>query len=137
MIFPGRHNIVSLNKGHIDSTGGRWLPPENLFNEDGLEWVLHSMRYPLFGFDPYPTLSQKAVLLAWTIIVDHVFNDGCKRTAMAALEIMLLTNRYKLTATDREIKDVALLIADHSINGYIQTEFLEWVRKNMSIVLTP
>jgi death-on-curing protein len=108
--FPTREDIVRLNRRLVEETGGEFVPPDNLMNPGSLEWVLEAIQYPLFGVDQYPTLADKAALLAWIIIEGHVFHDGNKRTGMATLISFIRLNGYQLDVSPDEIVEVALRV---------------------------
>jgi len=132
LIFPSRMDIVRLNRRHIETAGGEYFPLENLINPGSLEWVLDAIQYPLFGVDHYPTIAEKAAILAWTIIDGHVFYDGCKRTGMSALDGFLRWNGYRLDATNDEIVEVACSIAKGNTNeGFPYDQFVRWVRDRL------
>ncbi len=103
-------------------------------NPGGLKWVLDAIRYPLFGVECYPTLADKASLLAWIIIADHVFFDGCKRTGMSAMEVFLISNGYQLPVAGDEIRDVGIRIAKHVEENYTREELARWVRSRMRFI---
>jgi death-on-curing protein len=133
LIFPTYEDIIRLNHLHIEETGGYYLEPDNLLNLGGLKWVLDIIQYPLFCVDHYPTLAEKAAILAWVVIKDHVFYDGCKRTGMSALEIFIGVNGYQLNASDDEIVNVALRIAGgYAEENYSFEELVQWVREKVS-----
>jgi death-on-curing protein len=133
--FLTREDIVKLNRRHIETTGGSYFEPDNLRNPDSLEWVLDAIQYPLFGIDQYPTLTEKAAMLAWVIIKGHVFYDGCKRTGMSALQLFLKQNDYQLNVTTDEIVEVALRIAGgYTEEDYSYEEFVQWVRDKLSLI---
>lgn len=91
IIVPNIGEVSDTNKLFIAETGGAFYPPKNLLNPSSLQWALDMIICPfLFGENLYPKLSDKAALLAWTIINDHVFYDGNKRTGMATIKIMVL-----------------------------------------------
>jgi len=125
--FPTREDVVRLNRRHIEETGGIFVEPDNLMKPGSLGWVLEAIQYPLFGADPYPTLAEKAAMLAWIIIRDHVFYDGCKRTGMSALEGIIEWNGCQLNATVDEVVEVALRIARGSAEDYPFEELVHWV----------
>jgi death-on-curing family protein len=133
VIFPTRDNIISLNRRHSQRAGTLYVEPDNLRNAGSLEWVLDAIQYPLFGVDKYPTLAEKAALLAWVIIDGHVFHDGNKRTGMSALDIFIRQNGYQLTATDEEVVEIALRIASRKIRAdYTFDEFMQWVANRLA-----
>ncbi|HCU56687.1 MAG TPA: hypothetical protein DF984_00405 [Anaerolineaceae bacterium] len=125
MIYPRREHIIRINHQVIKSTKGLFVPPDNLSNPNSLEWVLNTIQYPLS--DLYETLESKASLLAWTIIRSHVFNDGNKRTGMVALETFLKINGENIEATDDEIKEIALYVADPEYKKSSKINLISWI----------
>ena len=128
MIFPTRQDIVRLNRRHILRSEGLLAGTDNLTNPGSLDWVLDAIQHPVFGVEPYPTIQDKAAMLAWEIIAAHVFADGNKRTGMSALKAFLRANGYMLEALQDEVIETALKIADAGRSGYTRDEFIEWVR---------
>jgi len=107
---------------------------DNLRNLGSLEWVLEAIQYPLYGVHLYPTLAEKAATLAWVIIAEHVFNDGCKRTGMSALEALVESGGFRLNAEDDEIIDIALRVAEAgSGSGFTRGDLVRWVRDRLSL----
>jgi death-on-curing protein len=137
LTFPTRDNIVRLNREHIHRTGGNRDGAGRFLNENSLEWVLEAIQHPLFGQDLYPAISQKAAILAWTIINGHVFLDGNKRTGMSAMMIFLRLNGFLLVASDEVIIEVAIRVATARESNYSQEAFMSWVSKHMELLLPP
>jgi len=132
LIFPTREDIIKLNRRHIEKAQTYYVEPDNLRNSNSLEWVLEAIQYPLFGVDNYPTLAEKAAILAWTIIDGHVFYDGNKRTGMSTLDILIRQNGYRLDASNDEFVEIALRIANKNPEqDYTFDEFTEWVRDKL------
>jgi len=132
LIFPTREDIIKLNRRHIEKSRNFYVGLDNLRNSNSLEWVLEAIQYPLFGVDNYPTLAEKAAILAWTIIDGHVFYDGNKRTGMSALDILIRQNGYQLDASNDEFVEIALRIANKNPEqDYTFDEFAEWVRDKL------
>jgi death-on-curing protein len=99
-----------------------------------LKWALEIIQCPfLFGDPIYPLLHDTAALLAWTIINDHVFLDGNKRTAMATIKIMALSNGYPFSAGDDEIIDVAHKIRDYRFSGFTTEQLASWISGCMHV----
>ncbi len=63
------------------------------------------------GKDLYPGLFRKAAALMESLIGNHPFLDGNKRTAIAAAGILLLLNGYQLTASQKELETFTLEMA--------------------------
>lgn len=128
MIYPNKEHIIRLNYQIITTTKGLFIPPDNLINPNSLEWVLNMIQYPLY--DSYTTIEEKSALLSWIIIRSHVFNDGNKRTAMVALETFLKMNGEIIFATDVEIKDIALFVADHNNKKTSKADLIRWIHEH-------
>ena len=128
IIVPTIEEIVGLNCLFISTTGGFFNPPDNLRNTSSLKWALEVIRCPsLFGIDPYPTLPEKASLLAWTIINDHVFNDGNKRTGLATIRITILDNGCEFNISNDEIVAMARDIANYRKTEVTKPFLADWI----------
>ena len=128
MIYPSRDVIIKHNRRVIEETQGLFSPPENLLHPGSIEWVLDAIQYPLYGVYLYPTIAEKAAIIAWTIINDHVFYDGNKRTGLFVMESFLLINGYRLRASVNDLVEVAIKIATSSESKFSFSDLVEWVR---------
>lgn len=118
-------DIVEINRRMIAHFGGIFFEgDDNLANRGSLEYLLAEIHGSLYGQELYPDLFQKAGLIAWRIIVGHIFHDGNKRTGMESCRLFLELNGYILTM-DMEIVDIALRIATHDIEF---DDFVHWLR---------
>ncbi|MFS6827443.1 hypothetical protein [Cyanobium sp. ATX 6F1] len=54
--------------------------------------------------------------------------DGNKRVGHAAMEVMLMLNRYQLTASNESTEAVVLAVASGTLD---RQEFTEWVREQI------
>ena len=54
---------------------------------------------------------EKAVVLGFSLIKNHLFVDGNKRVGHAALEVMLMLNGNELTASKESTEAVVLAVA--------------------------
>ena len=80
------------------------------------------------GEDLYPDLATKAVALGFSLIRNHPFVDGNKRTGHAALETFLVLNGSELATPVDEAERVLLNLAASALD---RSMFLEWVRQHM------
>jgi death-on-curing protein len=64
------------------------------------------------GQDLYSTLHLKAAALIDSLIRNHPFVDGNKRTGIAAAGIFLQMNGYRLTASNEELEAFALQVTE-------------------------
>ncbi len=128
--IPTATQVVQWNRLLIDKYTGLFVPPDNLLSPDSLNWVLEAIEGPVFGYQPYPTIYQKAAIVAWVIITGHVFHDGNKRTGMFAAGQILQANGYTLTASQDEMVNVALEIATHSESKMTVESLADWFEKH-------
>jgi death-on-curing protein len=108
---PG--TVIQLHDELIDKFGGeRGLISENL--------LLASLFRPFYGLADgtqlYPTIIDKASVLIHSIIKNHPFVDGNKRTAAQVTKIFLLENKFSWDYSDNEIVDFVLDIANDKVD---------------------
>ncbi|HEY4889488.1 MAG TPA: type II toxin-antitoxin system death-on-curing family toxin [Candidatus Dormibacteraeota bacterium] len=74
---------------------------------------------PLASFDGrnlYDTPFKRAAALAESLVLNHGFVDGNKRTAMYAMAAWLEREGYVIEAARGELRDLALAIASHELS---------------------
>jgi death-on-curing protein len=79
------------------------------------------------GDDLYPGLLEKAAVLGFSIIMNHPFVDGNKRTGHAATETLLVLNGLEISASVNEQERVVLAIASGELG---REAFAEWLRQH-------
>ncbi|MCC9078153.1 type II toxin-antitoxin system death-on-curing family toxin [Litorilinea aerophila] len=62
------------------------------------------------GQDLYPDLFSKAAALMASLIHNHPFVDGNKRTGIAAAALFLRQNGYRLVASNQEVETFTLYV---------------------------
>jgi death-on-curing protein len=63
------------------------------------------------GNELYPGLHQKAAALLESLVNNHPFVDGNKRTGITSAAMFLQANHYSLTASNQELESFVLSIA--------------------------
>lgn len=81
--------------------------------------------------DLYPDLFSKAAALLESLIGNHAFVDGNKRTAITSTGLFLRMNGYRLTASNLELVNFTLQCAQ----GLISFEQMETWLKSHSLSL--
>jgi death-on-curing protein len=97
-----------------------------------LESAVAQPRMTFDGQELYPTLTEKASALGFSLIQNHPFVDGNKRTGHAALETFLVLNGHAIAATVDEQFAIILGVAAGQSS---REEFTAWLR--VHIVLHP
>ncbi len=90
-----------------------------------LEAIVARPQSAFGGIEFYPTLPSKAAALMDSIIHRHPFVDGNKRTALLAAAFMLDEADYILTASQQEMTDVAVQVADNQLDVKTLCQWLE------------
>ncbi|MCY4618583.1 MAG: type II toxin-antitoxin system death-on-curing family toxin [Chloroflexi bacterium] len=91
-IFPDRPSDLTLKKG------GRELLESSL---GAPQWYM------------LPTLAEKAATLHYSLTMNHAFNDGNKRFAIAATCVFLYFNEAFLFSSDERLEEISIQVADH------------------------
>ena len=115
------HDII------IRETGGTLgIHDENL--------IRSSLVVPLqnyFGRELYPNPIEKGGALFYSIIKNHGFTDGNKRTACLMLTLILRAYGFVLTANNRSIEKMAIDTANNTI---LRKDVLLWIYHNIDFI---
>lgn len=79
------------------------------------------------GEDLYPSLFEKAVALMESLILNHAFVDGNKRTAVAATALFLSRNGHRLAAENTELERFVLFVVQERPS---LDEIANWFRRH-------
>lgn len=78
------------------------------------------------GEDLYPTLFEKAAALLHSLVMNHAFVDGNKRTAYEVMKGFLYFNGYTMTAPQDEIVRFCISVDNDGVKG---KEIGMWLEK--------
>lgn len=104
--FGGSHGIRDV--GLLESAVGR---PQATFD----------------GNDLYPTIFEKASALLQSLLKNHPFVDGNKRTALTSAGIFLKMNGYRLMNTHKEEVKFAVSVDNEHLS---LEQIASWIKKN-------
>ncbi len=82
------------------------------------------------GEDLYPTIFEKAAALGESLIVNHPFIDGNKRTGMLCMTALLMVNNYTFIASSHDFYNFVINISTGSISF---EEIVKWLKNNTTI----
>lgn len=80
------------------------------------------------GNDLYPSLWDKASILAYALCKNHPFVDGNKRTAALAMLTFTDINGYEISVPKGNVHDTILNIADGSVS---REDLARWIETNI------
>ena len=92
-----------------------------------LESALAQPRMMFGGEELYPSLLEKSAALGFSIIMNHPFVDGNKRTGHAAAETFLILNRMEISASVDEQESIVLAIASSELG---REAFVSWLQQH-------
>jgi death-on-curing protein len=77
-----------------------------------IEGILALPRQSAGGKSAYPSVFDKAAVLFRSLVLDHPFVDGNKRMGVATALTFLWANDQVVSATDKELVDKAVVVAE-------------------------
>lgn len=114
--------VLELHRRIIEQSGGAL----GVRDFGLLESAIAQPRMTFGGEELYSSLIQKSVALGFSIIMNHPFVDGNKRTGHAAVETLLILNGMEISASVDEQERVMLAIASGEMG---RKEFVEWLQE--------
>ncbi|PPT11160.1 Death on curing protein Doc toxin [Geitlerinema sp. FC II] len=115
--------VLALHRRLIERSGGAL----GIRDFGLLESAIAQPRMTFGGKDLYSTEIEKAAALGFSIVMNHPFVDGNKRTGHAAMETFLILNGREIHATVGEQEEVILAIASGRID---RATFVEWLQQH-------
>jgi len=123
MRFLTLMEVLELHRRVVEQSGGAF----GIRDLGRLESAIAQPRMTFDGEDLYPNLLEKAAALGFSIIMNHPFLDGNKRTGHAATETFLVLNGLEINASVDEQERVVLAIASGELG---RETFVEWLQRN-------
>jgi death on curing protein len=77
-----------------------------------------------------PTIIDKASALCFSIVMNHPFVDGNRRTGHAAMETFLVLNKLEISASTDEQEQIMLNLASGELR---RGAFTEWLQQNVKV----
>jgi death on curing protein len=119
--------VLKLHGQIIDQSGGA----QGIRDLGLLESAVAQPLMTFGGEDLYPSSIEKAAALSFSIIMNHPFVDGNKRTGHAAMEVFLVLNRLEVDSTVDEQEKILLALA----SGEVEREaFVEWLESHVKSI---
>lgn len=83
------------------------------------------------GIDLYPTIFEKAAALIQSLILNHPFDDGNKRTAISSCALFLFINGWELDLPKKKSIKFTLDIDSHKISF---KQIASWLKRHSNIL---
>jgi death-on-curing protein len=117
--------VLAIHEAQISEHGG----DRRLRDLGLLESTLARPRNAASYYQPPRDIPRLAALYAVSIIKNHPFMDGNKRTGLVACELFLSLNGYLLTADDQGCYTAIFGLAARELTD---RAFINWVAQNAS-----
>ncbi|BBC24584.1 death-on-curing family protein [Pseudanabaena sp. ABRG5-3] len=113
--------VLALHGQVIGQSGGK----DGIRDLGLLESAIAQPMMTFGGIDLYVSIVDKAVALGFSLIMNHPFVDGNKRTGHAAMEVFLVLNGLEIVASVEEQERVILSVAAGDSGREV---FLDWLQ---------
>lgn len=122
MKYLTAEQVLFIHSRLIDETGG-----SHGIRDLGLLQSAVSRPMATFGGEClYPDIFQKASALMESLIKNHPFIDGNKRTAISSTGLFLRINGYNLETSQKELEDFTLKMATGEASV---TDVAKWFKR--------
>ena len=115
--------VEQLHKILITKFGGT----HGIRDKSALESALARPFQKFDGKDLYPSVIEKGAALIESILVNHPFLDGNKRTGYTLLRIFLLNNGFDFTASEDNKYEFVINIASGTLKD---KAIVTWLKSN-------
>ena len=105
--YFSKQQVLRMHSRQIERFGGS----PGLRDEGALDAALARPQATFGGEDLYPTLAEKAAALFHSLVSNHPFVDGNKRTAAMCAELFLLVNGFEVLASDDDLEKLTMASA--------------------------
>ena len=119
-------NVEQVLAAHV-ALIKRYGGSQGIHDQGLLESAVFRPQASAFCQEAYPTLFEKCAVLGYSLIQNHPFLDGNKRTGFAAMHLMLLINGYDLTSTTEKEITMAENIASGKMD---EPEIAQWLKQH-------
>jgi death on curing protein len=123
IVFLTLEQVLAINYDQIERYGGS----HGLRSVELLESAVFRSGMVFGGKDLYPDVFYKAAALMHSLILNHAFVDGNKRTGMVAGIVFLRVNNCRVELSKSDLIEVALKIGK---NEWKIREIAIWLKEN-------
>lgn len=120
--------VIYIHDRIIEMAGGK----QGVRDYTLLHSALERCKATFAGEDLYPTLGEKASALMHSLVKNHAFVDGNKRTAYAMTIRFLETNGQTIKATQKQIIAFCLKIDNHD---WDVSDIHRWILAHVESIL--
>ena len=105
-----------LTAGEVMLVNQQEIGPDLLADFGLLEAAVLRPQQSVFGADAYPDIHAKAAAMMHSLIRNHAFIDGNKRTGVLAMVLFYNLNGFQIDAVQEDVIALAVDIAEGQID---------------------
>ena len=120
IVRPTVETVITIHSELIRHIGGS----HGIRDENLLDMSVNAPFHTFDGVDLYPKLIDKAAHLTYSLIKNHPFLDGNKRTGVTVMIIFLKANGIEIACTNEELAALGWGLAEGSVS---KDELVEWI----------
>lgn len=123
IVYLTLENVLTIHEDQIIRYGGS----SGIGRFPLLESAIFRPQSTFGGDDLYPTIFDKAASFMHSLILNHPFIDGNKRTGTASMLVFLELNNYRLKISQEQLVNMALSVESKKTNV---EQLSLWLKKN-------
>ncbi len=123
IVYLTLEQIILIHEDQIDRYGGS----HGIRDLALIESAVFRPQTTFSGLDLYPSVFEKASALLYSLVNNHAFIDGNKRTGTVSMIIFLAQNGFELTVSQNELEKFILEIITKKIGI---EEICNWIMNN-------
>lgn len=123
VLFLSLEQILAIHSDQVDRYGGS----HGIRDIALLESAVFRPQSSFGGMDLYPSVFGKAAALIHSIIHNHPFLDGNKRTGIVSGIVFLEINNYSLRVSQKDLVGTAIAIATNKMD---LEEIASWFKRH-------
>jgi death-on-curing family protein len=118
------------------------VSPPGVKSEHLLESAMHRPRTSLGQSSKYPTVEMAAAALLHSLVLNHPFHNGNKRTGLVALLVFLDRNNFVPRCDEQDLFRFVLKVAQHGLVPYGSDDLADrevlaiaqWIQQNSRLI---
>ncbi len=126
-LYLALDQVLRIHERQIERFGGS----QGVRDQGALEAAIARPQATFGGDDLYPDIAAKAAALLHSLIANHPFVDGNKRTAAMSAELFLLFNGLELLADDDDLETATMAAARGELGA---EELAIWMRQRLESI---
>lgn len=123
VLYLTLEQVVAIHDNQIEKYGGS----HGIRDLGLLESAVYRIQASFGGRDLYPTLFDKAGALLQSLVLNHAFIDGNKRTGTVCCLLMLELNGYRLAVSEKKLLVEVVAVRQKKVSA---ESVSSWLKKH-------